>query len=504
MISPACPERRRPTFAVIALGLALSGCARRTALPDPLVVAYPAAAQIEELSVALTGNVFETLVDVDPDQALRPALARSWYSPDERTWIFTLRDRIPRHDGGVLTAGDVAQALERERVGKVHGDTLGPVESVEALDATRLRIRTRRVFGPLAMRLARVPVRLASGPGEPSVGTGPYRIRAWDPGRSLGLEAFDSDPARRPAVRRVLFRAVSDHAARVRQLESGSAQLILDVPRADLPRLEKERRLRIVVRPGLRLLFLGMDCASLRSPHVDAPVNPLRDLRVRRALELAIDRSALVRDTLGGQATPALRIWQAGPPGSAPTPPEAGRTEAARRLLVEAGFAAGFTLKLDFTQGRLRDAEDVAQHLVSDLGRIGIRVELRAGPDLLARLRARDTALFLSRMQLAYSEADRYFDSFLHTPRGGAGDLNASGYSNPDVDRWIEEVDASLEHLQRAEIVARIADQIARDLPLIPLVVLSDVYGLDRRLAFSPRADRRIDATSFRWEDTGR
>jgi peptide/nickel transport system substrate-binding protein len=469
-----------------------------------LVVVYPAVAPYEEESVAFTNNVFESLVQRDELGNLRPGLAQSWYNPDEFTWVFELRDGLRRHDGKAVTAAEVVDALEADRSQPFLIPVAKPMERVEVLDDRRFRIRTRYAFGPLARYLTRFPIRLAAvAQGERTLGTGPYRIESWEEGKRIELVAFEGHFAGAPPNPRVTFLVVNDSKQRVRQISSGEAHLALDVSHRDLPELARAPRARVTTVGGLRLLFLGLDCAREKSAYISASRNPFKDVRVRRAVARAIDRSALLQEALGGMGRIAARAWETGIQAPGLTEGEPFDPASARALLAEAGFGSGFTVTLDYTQGRLRDADLVVQRLTADLGRVGIKVEPRPTPDLIKRLWGSDTAFFLSRAELAPTEIDLHFSYFVHTRQAEYGALNAGGYSNSEVDAWIEEAFRTLLPEERGRLMGQVAAEVARDLPLIPLVVPDDIYAADGRLEFRPRADRRVELAGVRWRAVG-
>ncbi len=469
-----------------------------------MVVVYPAVAAYEEEAVALTSNVFESLVRRDDAGNLKPGMAQRWYNPDELSWIFELREDLRRHDGRAVSAADVVEILQTDQSQYYLTELAKSVERIEVLDRRRFCIRTRYAFGPLAHYLTWVLLRFQATPQDKrTLGTGPYRLRRWEEGKRIELAAFAAYPGVAPAIPEAAWVVVNDSRERVRLVSSGSAHLALDASHRDLPELARAPQARAVARRGGRLLFLGLDCARASSPYVSSPLNPLRDVRVRRALALAIDRSALVRDALGSEGEVAARTWESETRAPAPAERELYDPAVARALLVEAGVEKGFRVKLDYTQGRLRDADLVVERLKADLAQVGVTLEPRPSPDLIQRLRSSDTSLFLSRAHLAPTEIDLHFSYFVHSRSAGYGILNASGYSDPEVDAWIEGALRALEPDARARLMGRVAARVARDLPLIPLVVPNDLYAVDRRLQFRPRADRRVELADLRWQGHG-
>jgi peptide/nickel transport system substrate-binding protein len=234
---------------------------------------------------------------------------------------------------------------------------------------------------------------------------------------------------------------------------------------------------------------------------VSTPRNPFRDVRVRRAVALAIDRDALVRGPLAGQAevvdqivSPQVFGHHDGLPLLAHDPAEA------RRLLAEAGYADGFEVDLDLTAtaGRPHPA---LEPVMRDLGAVGIRVRPRASQlaSLLDRVERRDTALYLMGWISTSGDAGSSAEYLLHTPGGAYGIDNGGGYSSPDVDRLLGEAARCLDSGERRLLLRRAFERVHEDVPVVPLYRATDIYAVAERLVFVPRLDREIRGAELRW-----
>lgn len=501
---------RRARFALV---LALvSSCRGAGKAGNDLVIALPAGpsslapnAANEEFTISILGNVYETLVNLDAVLGLEPGLAESWQTPDDFTWIFRLREGARFHDGRLLEARDVVASLERARKDPASAMRayLAPVRSIEAPDARTVVVRSERPFDLLPARLTNVFIWAdPSRPGDPALGTGPYRIRSWTPGGTTVLEAFAGYRAR-PAIPLVEFRAIPDAERRVRQLREGRVDLALDVPAEAMASLSDSPTLKTAAMNGLRVIFLAMDCAHATSPHVDVKDNPFRDPRVRRAVALAIDREALVKGPLGGFGGVVDQIA---------SPQEIGGHEEslaerpydpfeARRLLSGAGHGRGFTVDLDYFS-KYRSVEAVVKALAEQLAKVEIRVVPRTGTtaEVSGRIEARDTAFYLAGWVTDTGESGSSYEVLLHSPGRGFGMYNGGGYSDPDVDRLIEESSRARSGAERTAILTRIAQKVHADVPVIPLYRQADLYAMARDLELRPRLDRRIWAIEMSWK----
>ncbi len=486
------------------------GC-REAPAPSRLVVAYPAGPETllphlahDEYTMAILSNVYEPLVELDGDLALRPALAEAWYTPDESSWVFRLRAGARLHDGRPLEAREVALSLERARSDprSRRQAELTAVSAIEAPDPRTVVVRTRFPFAPLPNRLASAPI--WADPvraGESPVGTGPYRVKSGTSGGDTVLEAVEGGRDSPPSIRLLEFRVVRETGEQIALLKRGDVDLVGEVPLEQVSALRSLPGVRLTARKGLLVLFLAMDCSRETSPYVSGPRNPFRDQRVREAVALAIDREALVRGALAGQGEVVDQI--VGPQVFGyhdrlpPRPFDPGRS---RRLLAEAGHAAGFDVDLDFLNSEsARDS--VLAALVKDLAQVGIRVRPRPsdGASLLRRIESRQTALYLMPWISTSGDAGLSADYLLHTPGGGYGVDNGGGYSSPEVDRLLEAASRQLQADARRLLLHAMAVRVHADVPVVPLYRRTDLYATASGLSFVPRLDRQIRGSEIRW-----
>jgi peptide/nickel transport system substrate-binding protein len=300
---------RRLALAALAI-TGLLACRKAPApvlSPGPLRIAlhadvtgfFPGPLVNEAFTLQVNRSVYESLVRFDHELRLRPGLAERWSSPDDRTYRFELRPGVLFSDGRPMTAADVVASLAANREGWVTRDYLQAVESVRATGEREVEIRTRFPYLALLTRLPWGPVipRDAVGQGaSPALGTGPYRVETWEPGRG---RPRPESPLDRPASRsEVVHTVVPNDAERIARVERGEADVADHVPLTEVDRLSRNQGLRVVSGAGLRVLFLVL--------RADRP--PFSDPRVREAVDLALDRAELVRRALGGRAEAATQL----------------------------------------------------------------------------------------------------------------------------------------------------------------------------------------------------
>jgi peptide/nickel transport system substrate-binding protein len=499
--------RRSPAWLLV---VPLLGACGGPAARDTLVVAHPAApvslkpnSANEELTLSVLSNVYEGLVDFDAKLAAVPALAESWHTEDDLTWVFRLRDGVRFHDGSPLEAADAARSIEWARTApesRRHPE-LAEVASVTVQDPRTLVIRTREPFGALPHRLASIAItRPADGAGGAHVGTGPYRVVEATPEHTV-LEAFAGYARGAAAIRHVEFRVVPEAERRLELLRRGEVDFVIDVPAESVEELRREPGLRLVTEKGLRVLYLGLDTVRADDPDVSVP-NPFRDVRVRRAIAMAIDREALVRGPLKGQAELVDQI--VAPPVfgyDAALPPRVHDVAVARRLMAEAGHGAGFGVTLDYMPAKYRAMGPVVAALARDLRVLNVDVRLRPSEPgaFLERLEGRRTAMWIIGWMSTGGDALITYNYLLHSPVAGRG-VDNGGYSSPALDALLSQAKTLMRPEERQPLLSKAARLVADDVPVVPLYRQTDLYAVSRDLQFEPRVDRRTRAWFMRWE----
>ncbi len=445
-------------------------------------------------------NFYEPLASYDADMKLVPALAVRWESTDELTWIVQLRPGVRYHDGRPLTAPEVQRSLLRARdwpESLVRGHLAG-LESVEPLDQLRLRLRTRQPDALLLDRLTYVllPGLSASGAFEGPVGTGPYRVVAHERGKPIEAQAFAQYWGARPSIAHARFTAMPDAAEGLRQIEAGQLDVLRWVPDALVAQARQRPGVRIQTRAGLGVYYLWLDT---RPPQPGAR-NPLADARVRRAISSAIDRAALVEGQQGlGEAAHQLvpRGLFGHVPGLDPLPYDPPQ---ARALLAEAGYPDGFELTL--VHRPQAPIGGVARRLVGMLAEAGIR--LRAEPREWREISAAWTAgrlpLFLAGWGFESADAGGFYADCLVTRQPGQSGGHNAGYSSPELDALVTELQHTFAAAGRGKIYRQLAQLTRAEMPLVPLYNRRDVFASRPDLRWQPRVDGQLRAAEMSFE----
>jgi peptide/nickel transport system substrate-binding protein len=443
-------------------------------------------------TTAVLANVYDGLTGLDAALRVGPELATTWETPDDLTWLFHLRAGARFHDGRPVTAADVVFSLERAArlPGSDVASYLVAVKAARAMDPRTVEIRTDRPAATLLAKLAFVAIVPSGSPDDISqpVGTGSYALASWEPGKRVTLRAFDASWRGAPGERDVELIAVPDEAERVRLLASGGLDIAAGLTPVGAARVKAAPGCRVVAQDSLLVRHLEM--------RVDRP--PFSDLRVRQAIDLAVDRTALVNRLLLGQGRVSGQMVTQNDIGFAPDiVPAARDLPRARALLAAAGYPGGFDVDLEYRQGF-----QGIELLRGQLAEAGIRTRpvARTWEDLYGRFLA-GRAVFQLVSALAESgDASDLLDPMIHS-RGtvpGYGGSNFSGYANRGLDELIETSATTLDPLERREALQRGMRIVAHDLPIVPLFVPFDLYGLRDSIVWRPRLDAVVLAADVR------
>lgn len=470
-VPPQAAERASDTVTV-ALRADVTGF-----YPNPPIVN-------EAFTLAMNRSVFETLVRFDRHLRLVPLLAERWENPDDRTYVFDIREDARFSDGRPVTARDVAASLDAAlRHSWAIADYLRAIESVTVRGERQVAIRTRFNYLPLLARLPWgfvIPAEAVDKQPVPALGSGPYRVEAWDPGRGFSLVRNESYHGPPPGFRRVRFRVVPDDAERVASVERGEADVADNVPFEAIPRLAARDDLRMVVRPSLRVLFLCF--------RVDAP--PFSDPRVREAFDRALDRVELIRRALGGRAQPATQLVPPAivgfNPDIAATPPD---LRLARELLAAAGYSAGLDVTLHGPNNRYVNDGAILAEVGRQLAAAGVRVRVvaRDKRDFFARLETERPRFYLLGWSNEAGDAGDLLSSVLHSPSAPTfGGMNYLGLADRELDTLVEAAETAQSDAQRASRLRAALFRTSQLRAALPLLIQTEAVLHTRRIAWDP------------------
>ena len=337
----------------------------------------PTAGAASAIAEVTLYNVYETLAKIHGDGRVTPLLAESWTpSADLRTWTFRLRPGVSFHNGAPCDAAAVKFSFERAAAADSSNKdkaTFVNIERIATPDARTVVLTLKNGNPDLPFQLGQAPaivVEPKSAPtnGTQPVGTGPFRLEAWNRGSSIVLARWDGHRAAREVkLRRVTFRFIADPSAQVAALLSGDVDVF--------PRVSAARSLKAFQAQPRRFQILTGGSRAKTILAINNKRKPLNDVRVRRAIAAAIDRRAVIDGAADGLGVPIGSFYVPGAPGYVDTtainPYDPAK---ARALLHQAGVNAPLelTMKLPPTPYARAGGEIIA----AQLAKIGITAKI--------------------------------------------------------------------------------------------------------------------------------
>jgi peptide/nickel transport system substrate-binding protein len=435
----------------------------------------------------VNASIFEGLVGRDHDLSLTPALAESWSNPDPLTYVFVLRPGLRFSDGTPLTAHDVAASIEASvRHNWDTQDFFYPMSSVRALDERRVEIRTRVVTVNFLSRLPRgfvLPGSVVDASPVPTVGTGPYRLESWQPGREIVLSENPHFRGPAPAYPRVRYVIEPDDEARVAWVARGEADAADQASPESVAALRDRPDVKVITRENPEALFL-----CLRMDR-----RPFSDARVREAVHLTIDRKELVQRALAGRAQPTAQIVPrtivGHEPGLALPPVD---RERARALLREAGYPQGFDLRLDGPNNRYVNDREIVEELSRQLREVGVRATANAidKVDFYRLIDSGRSDAHLLGWYCHSGDAGDVLEGLLHTRAGGfLGAWNTVGLSDPELDRLIDASNQAGAKVERYRYLRQAMARVGQLRPVLPLVFPTVSFVVSSRVDWDPPLD---------------
>jgi oligopeptide transport system substrate-binding protein len=451
---------------------------------DPALITGVFAASVAQ-------QIFDGLVQFDADLNVIPSIASSWSaSHDGLTWTFHLRQGVKFHNGREVTADDFVYSFTRmldpktksprtwlfERVqgaGEFLAGEAARVEGLRAVDDYTLQIILSQPYAPfisiLGMAQAKVVPReeverLGDQFGRQPIGTGPFRFGDWAAGKEINLQANDTYFEGRPFLDHLTYLIFmgADRQTILAEFEAGRLE-DARIPFQERQRLINNPRYRFFRKPLLATLFVWLNTRD----------DPLRNIKVRQAINSAINRSAINRTIRQNRHVQARGILPPGMPGYNPelVGYEYNPTRA-RQLLAEAGYPEGKDLPpLELWTSNVSQIT-VQEHeaIKRDLQQIGITVELHTAAswkEFKAEvLGKRPQAMYRSSWYADFPDPDNFLFTLFHSRSTN----NYANYSNPEVDQLLEQAQREIDYFKRLQLYRQAEALIVADAPTVNLV----------------------------------
>ena len=441
------------------------------------------------ISLNIFKNVYDQLTDIAADGSVAPLLATSWTPSDNSTvWTFTILKGVKFQDGSPLTVQDVVWTFE-----KIMNDKKSPVRAylrsikkVEAVGNDKVRFTLSAPFAPFPRQVSLISIlpekiykeRGADFARNP-VGSGPYKIVEWKKDDRLVLDAYSGYHGGAPKIAKVIFRPVPAEASRASGLLSGDLDIVPILPPALINTISKAKGIHVTKVHSNRVLYLGFD--------VNNPL--LKSVKLRRAIDYAIDRKAICHELLRGLGTPEGQVVAPVTFGYdkdiKPTPFDPAK---ARQLVKESGYD-GKPILFQYPNNRYAFGQEVAQAVAGYLKSVGINVQMQG------------------------MEYSAFFPLWLHKKLNGIhlfgygpsimdaelplGSLYQSGtargyWTNKEVDKLIKEQRAEADPQKRAALIGKVWEISKENAPYVMLYNEIQAYGIRDGVNWKPRPDERL------------
>ena len=472
---------------------------------------------------ALHSAVYDTLVEYDSKTFKpEPSLAERWTRISPTQLRLVLRKGVKFSDGSDFTADDAKFSLERakakssnyavytqgmDRIEKVDAHTLDIFSEVPnpvlVNQLTELRIMSRAWADKnKSMEPKDIKTKDETYAHRHALGTGPFALKSWSQDQRVVLEPNPNwwGKSRYPTnVTEVVYTPIKAEATRTAALLSGEIDFVVDPSLQDLARLRQTPNLKLLQGPEYRTIFLGMDQFRDELPGSDVKgKNPLKDVRVRKALYQAIDINAIQRVVLRGLAQPtgtliARQVNGWTPKADVRWPYDA---DAAKKLLAEAGYPNGFEVDFACSAGRYINDEQLCQAIASQWSKVGIKPKLRSMPfaTYFPMIQRNEASIYLLGWGVPTFDAFYSLQSLIRSPgAGGDGNFNLGRFSDPQQDALIERIKKETDTTVRNGLIEKALVQDHTLISHIPLYNQVIPWAATQNVDLPHRADNRID-----------
>ncbi|MFM9918481.1 ABC transporter substrate-binding protein [Lacisediminihabitans sp. H27-G8] len=426
---------------------------------DPATSSIYTGAQVYE-------GIFSMLIDLDANGKFVPDLATKWKQDDATTWTFTLVDNATFQNGEKFTSADVKYTFERllnPATASAYAGLYSQIDSIDAPTPTSVVFHLKAAFGPFLTNLAtngeivNKKAIESSDPARNPVGTGPFEFVEWVQGDHITLKKNPNYFKKGlPHLDSITFKFLPVDQSRIDALSSGEIDWADAVPLQQVPALKKDPRFTLVTSPVAGI----PDYLALNTTKA-----PFNDPKVRQAIALAIDRSA-IRDVaylgtgeLGLEEVPTGSSWynESGIFGAKQD------ITKAKKLMSEAGYGSG--LKVEYLGlSQYPELLKTGQVVRDELKKIGIDMSIKA-VDVSVWYDAFSSGDY--QITSAYQERTIDPDNFYSLVIKAGGPINTTGYANPQVDALIDQAAASSDTKERESLYEKIRTQMTTDAPLI-------------------------------------
>lgn len=482
----------RSSLRKLAAALAIVGLVAWSAAQGTLIIAQGTDAvtldphnSTDSPTATVLSHIYETLYDLTPEGEIVPLLATgATMSDDGLTWTVTLRDDVVFHNGAPLTAEVVKGSMERfidPDNAFTFAFLLNRIQEITVVDEHTVEFQLSSTFAPFLAHLTHnstaivhpdVVAEFGEDFPENPVGTGPFSLQDWQRGERLDLVRFEDYWGTKPGVEGVRFLTVPEDTTRMALVETGEAHVAVRVPPQDVARIDANPDVTVENVSGLRTIYIYFN-------HL---MEPFDDVRVRQAINYAVDKEEIAEFVFGGAVRPSDAPIAPAIFGYSAVGPYEYDPERARELLAEAGFADGLTVELWSPTGRYPQDIQVAQAIQGQLAEVGVNAEITSidwAAYLVATARpAEETEVPMALLGWGTVTGDADYGLYALFHSSQAPNPNRAFYSNPAVDALLDQARTSPDPALRQQLYADAQQLIWDDAPWLFLYSESQVVAV--------------------------
>lgn len=429
-------------------------------------------------SSRVMSQIYETLVKQNENMEIEPGLAESWKHIDEQTIEFKLKEGVKFHNGEELTSQDVKFSLLRGLESPNVGHILGPIDpyGIEIIDDYTIRISTIEPYAPILANLAHVGasilnekavIEAGDSYGNNPIGTGPFKFETWYRGQTIELVKFNDYHGEVAKLNRVVFKNITEPENRFSELQSGKIHVAYDLWPENSEEFDLNKDIILHRKENLSTSYVGFNTQK----------KPFDDVRVRQAINYAIDVEIIIEDVMGdvgkvSHGPLGSNVWAANQDIEA----YGYDIEQAKKLMKEAGYEDGFSTTIWTNDNKQR--MDIAKIVQDQLQQINIDVEVKVvewGTYLDGTANG-DHDMFILGWTTVTGDADYGLYPMFHSSQfGSAGNRNF--YSNKKVDELLDKARVETDLEKRKSYYLEAQEIIRDDSPWIFLNTGENLTG---------------------------
>jgi peptide/nickel transport system substrate-binding protein len=505
--------------AVLMASAAMSSTLRWTSASD--IPTLDIHSQNNALGNGVHAAIYESLVYYNSRTfKVEPQLATAWKLINPSQLRVTLRSGVKFSDGSALDIEDAIFSINRAmaKTSNFNVYTQG-IDKVVKVDNNNLDIMLKGPNPVIMNQLTELRImskawaekNKSTEPKDSktkdesfahrnAMGTGPFVVDSWQPDQKLVLKRNPNWWGKLEGnLTEIVYTPVKQEATRVAALLSGEVDMVLDPNLQDLGRIRSTPTLKVLDGAENRTIFLGMD--QFRDELLGSNIkgkNPLKDVRVRKALYQAIDIAAINRVTMRGLSQPT---------GTLISPQVNGWTKkadaryafdinAAKKLLDDAGYKEGFEVDFACPNNRYINDEEICQAVTAMWSKIGVKAKLRTLPlvTYFPMIQRYEASIYMLGWGVPTFDALYSLQSLVRTVgAGGDGNYNVGRYSNPQMDALVERIKKETDLVNRNDLIEKALLLSHQDVSHLPLHNQTIPWAMKKNVEMVHRADNRID-----------